>query len=154
MNIFIEKVIGNCPLCSDQHKTVLKMNIQNVNIIFKLIFPTNHVFDRQDRIVDCIDKSFLQNSLALIIRSFCIQYKNCSFIKSRENWRNVLNKFKTFLFSSRHLWKMVRKGFSLFFLKLSLVEQIIETLSRWWGKPFVLILKNNLKLKMLITQKR
>ena len=82
-----------CCLCSDWLETMLKMIIQNVNIIFKLVFPTNHVFDHTDRIVNCIDKSFWQKSLALTKRSFCIQLEAYSSNESREKRQNVFRRF-------------------------------------------------------------
>jgi hypothetical protein len=62
--------------------------------LFKLTFPTNHVFDCRDRIVDFIDKSFWQKSLALTIRSFCIQLEACSSNETGEKRQNVFDYFQ------------------------------------------------------------
>jgi hypothetical protein len=94
-----------CYLCSDRLETMLKMIIQNVNIIFKLVFPTNHVFDHTDRIVNCIDKSFWQKSLALTIRSFCIQLEAYSSNEIGEKWQNVFRRINASRLNPSTNWK-------------------------------------------------
>ena len=45
--------------------------------------------------------------------------------------------FEIFEFSScRNLWKVVRKEYSLEFSELTMVYQIIDTISEWWERPF------------------
>ena len=88
-NVFLPNSV---PFTLIDLKLCLKWSYKKLNL-----FPTNHVFDRRDRIVDCINKSFWQKSLALTIRSFCIQLEACSSNENGEKQQNVSGIFDNIL---------------------------------------------------------
>jgi hypothetical protein len=122
---------------------------------------TKYVFDCTGCIIDFINKNFWQKSFALITWSFCIQYKNCSFIESREKWQNVYFTYRridalcidksTNAFDKKVLlWSYGHFAYNQIIVALTRAEKISKTFSailknlnslvdiceRWWAKVF------------------